>query len=122
MLMYIEDKEDTQVYVTFASDECDRKTKSLLVSFMEDDKPEDLLDTLEQAGWSNNHGDLMPLMPASPLFGRMEYELTSPGTSTFFKRWTPEEATTKMAACRRVLRKFGFTHVPHWKLTLANRM
>lgn len=122
MLMFIEDKEDTQVYMTFASDEGDRKTKSLLVSFMENDKPTELLDALEQAGWSNNHGDLMPLMPASSLFGRMELELTSPGSTGFFKRWTADEAKANMAACRKVLRKFGFTKVPHWKLTMANRM
>jgi len=120
--MFIEDQNDTQVYVIFASDECDRTTKSLLVNFMENDKPVELLDVLEQAGWSNNHGDLMPLMPASPLFGRVELELTSPGTEGRFRRWTADDARTKMAACRKALRKFGFTKVPHWKLTLANRM
>ena len=122
MLMYIKDKDDHQVYVTFASDEGDRTTKSLLVSFMEDNKPVEMLDALEQAGWSNNHGDLMPLMPASPLFGRVEFELTSPGSTGFFKRWTDEEAKAKMSACRKVLRKFHLAKVPIWELTLANRL
>lgn len=119
MFIYV-DENDHQTYITFAS-KAPHKTRMLLISYMVDDKPAELINTLEQAGWAESRAEMLPLFPAPPLHGRVEVALHVVG-SAVFGYWTDNEARVNMAICRKVLRKFDFMKVPHLKLTLADMM
>lgn len=92
----------------------------LIISFMVDTKPEGLINDLNDAGWSKDHADMLPLIE-SEFEGRTQVSLHAIGSGVF-RSWTDDERRMHMANARRVLRKHGYKSVPHWKLTLADMM
>lgn len=118
MLIYVPEG-DEQTYITFASKH-PHKTKMLLISFMEDNEPKELVDDLAVVGWAEDNG-LMPLYKMPSLNGRLEIQLHTEGSASF-GFWTEDEARINMAKARKMLRKHGITGVPHRKLTLADMM
>ena len=111
---------DTKTYVTFASS-IPHKTRFLMVSYMLDDKPEALIADLNDIGWGDDEGAMLPLIKFSPLNGRTQDDFHAKG-SELFGYWTDDERKTHMSNVRRALRKHGFKSVPHWKLTMADMM
>ena len=113
-------KDDTKTYLTFASSK-PSKDRWLIISFMVDDEPLELISDLNDTGWSNEFAQMIPLVEMPPLNGRKQMELHAQG-SKLFGDWTDDEHKTNMANARRVLRKHGYKGVPHWKLTIADMM
>lgn len=109
---------DTLTYVTFASSN-PHKTRFLVISYMEINKPGVLLTELEAWGWSKDNG-LQPLIDF-PINGRFEIRLYAKGSGPCDK-WTEEEGRTHLRNARRALSTFGFNKVPHRKLTTADMM
>ena len=117
MYIYVE-QDDHETYITFAS-ATPHRTRSLLISFMEDKRPDDLINDLRDAGWAEDNAQMMALLPASPLYGRLEISLWTE-THGLFQSWTDDEKRKYLASARRVLKKYGMTGVPHRKLTYAD--
>jgi len=111
---------DTKIYMTFAS-KAPHKTRFLTISFMEDNAPTDLFADLQTVAWVKDAGGLVPMFELPAINGRKEVDLFAKG-SEIFGFWTDAERKFHMAACRKVLRKYGFKGVPHHKLTLADMM
>lgn len=112
-------KGDLKTYLTFASSQ-PHKDRWIMISFMVDTKPEDLINDLNNAGWSADHADMMPLIE-SVFEGRTQVSLHALGTGVF-RHWTEGERKMYMSSARQVLRKHGYKSVPHWKLTMADMM
>jgi len=122
MRMYIPEG-DNNTYVTFVST-MPHKTRILLVSFMENSKPDNLLADLEAYGWSeDNNVGLRPLItfPSLTNPGRVELDLHAAGSGRL-GAWSDSEATKNLRNARKVLKHYGFNGVPHRKLTIADMM
>lgn len=117
MLIYVPEG-DTGTYVTFASSN-PHKTRFIAISFMEDNKPNDLLEELESWGWAKDNGPF-PLIDFS-INGRFEIHLHAKGSGPC-SMWTEEEGKTHLRHARRALKSYGFNRVPHRKLTIADMM
>lgn len=77
--------------------------------------PEDLFSALAQIGWAEDG-----LRGAPPLDGMQEIILVAPKGSSLFGGWTDEERRRNMPIVREVLRKFGITGVPWYRLSLED--
>lgn len=90
-------------------------TLSLRLWFPVHDEPTDLLEALRKIQWAQDAS--IRRLPA--LDGIQELNIHGPYGSGLFKGWTSDERRAHMKTVRTLLRGYGFSRIPHHKLTLA---
>ncbi len=95
------------------------------------DEPKAMYTALEKIGWKRTDNDAMMAPPIKAKYcydggyGKdddtliVEHYFEKSG-SGLFNGWTPEDKKKNVPDARAVLRKFGFVHIPHHKLTLPD--
>jgi hypothetical protein len=112
------------------------QTTWLCIEYPTDAEPTALFDALRAIGWSDDHRWTAPLPPvAARDWGTPDPVAGTPWTdlgymigsidfmkdgSDVFGGWTDDEKRSFLPAARAVLRRFGFTRVPNYALTLAD--
>jgi hypothetical protein len=119
---------DDRVSLTFAANGRE-KTSWIEITYPQDAVPSGMIAALAEIGFKVDTRFAEYAYPASDYdrkvypngYRLVEVSVNRSG-SGLFGTWTAEDATLFMREARSVLRRFGFTRVPMWRKTLADRM
>ena len=95
-----------------------------------DDEPAEIYEALKKIGWKMDDFLFVSALPAGLCAGYAKDDQTMVIKHNFFKAgekglfngWSVEEKRENLPQVRNTLRKFGFVHINHRKLTLADSL
>ncbi|AWY09258.1 hypothetical protein vBRpoSV10_136 [Ruegeria phage vB_RpoS-V10] len=93
------------------------QTVWLEMAYPEDKVPTEMLAELQAAGWGENGMLLKPLIH----FGIVEKSISAKG-SGLFGGFVGKEKAAALRKCRSIIRKYGYTGVGTYVMTMADMM
>jgi len=112
-------KEHNCAVMLFATSE-NRKDRTvwLEMAYPEDKVPTDMLAELQAAGWGENGMALAPLVH----FGGVVTKSINAKGSGMFGSFVGKEKDAALRKCRSIIRKYGYTGVGTYVMTMADMM